>query len=251
MNEKSLPIDREKHRIYSDPARRAVRRMLMHYAPKAQVGALCNRVQKRFCELLRDAPPFGQIPHSGQFYDAVLFFAYFDTTEDLPPREVIQQEVYSSFMASFDTIGKAVNANRVQHNLLIAGIFKLSVASKRKQFEQNSEWFEPTECTYDAGRGIVRYSFLRCPIADFARKHGFLAYLPYMCNCDHMGLQKIHAGLVRTSTCGVGDVCNYAIAGDRSSFYSEYVTVKDENGLLLSVRREDADDIPKRYGSLL
>ncbi|MBR4223364.1 MAG: L-2-amino-thiazoline-4-carboxylic acid hydrolase [Oscillospiraceae bacterium] len=251
MREESLPINRKKHRVYSDNARRMVRRLLVQYAPKEKVGELWRSVQLRYCQLTKDAPPFGKIPHNEQFYDALMVFAYLDTVPYVPPREVMQQAVYETFMSAFDVLGAKIDANKIRYNALMAGIFKLSVKAKAKQHDACPEWFDPTECTFDAGTGAVMYAFRRCPVADFALSHGFGKYLPYMCNCDHLALQRLHAGLIRTSTCGVGDICDYTIVGDRSSLYAQYRTVTNEDGLLLSVRRDDADDIPVKYGSLL
>ena len=68
---------------------------------------------------------------------------------------------------------------------------------------------------YDPALG-ARYRFTSCPIADFARRHGYEALMPAMCNPDYPTLGAMHGGLIRTSTCANGPYCDYWIVGDQS-----------------------------------
>lgn len=60
----------------------------------------------------------------------------------------------------------------------------------------------------------IYYEFTACPTADFAKKFGLLEVLPALCNVDYTGMALIRAKLVRTTTCGNGDKCDYTICGD-------------------------------------
>lgn len=59
-----------------------------------------------------------------------------------------------------------------------------------------------------------------------------------MCNCDHLAMQKLHATLIREGTCITSDRCDYLIVGDKSAMAAEYELVKNEDGLLLSVKKD-------------
>lgn len=51
-------------------------------------------------------------------------------------------------------------------------------------------------------------------------------------------MQKLHAKLIREGTCVTSDRCDYYIVGDKSPLAAEYELVKNEDGLLISVKRK-------------
>ena len=56
------------------------------------------------------------------------------------------------------------------------------------------------------------YHNLVCPISDFAKKHGYEEYMPYLCNLDYAMFSVLGAPLYRTHTCFAdGDYCDFCI----------------------------------------
>ena len=84
----------------------------------------------------------------------------------------------------------------------------------------------------------IRYSFTQCPNAEFAKRHHLEAVLPLMCNCDHLAMRKLHAALIREGTCGSSECCDYCIVGDRNPLAANYENVKDEQGLIVSIKND-------------
>ena len=76
----------------------------------------------------------------------------------------------------------------------------------------------------------IRYQFLSCPVAEFAREHDLVDILPALCNIDYKAMELIHARLVRTTTLGKGDYCDYTICGDEDSYLKEHEEYRDEQG---------------------
>ena len=76
----------------------------------------------------------------------------------------------------------------------------------------------------------IYYEFTACPTADFAKKFGLLEVLPALCNVDNAGMALIRAKLVRTTTCGNGDKCDYTICGDRDPYLRQHPEYVDEAG---------------------
>ena len=91
---------------------------------------------------------------------------------------------------------------------------------------------------YEKENGVVRYSFTQCPNAEFAKRHHMEDVLPVLCNCDHLAMQGLHATLIRQGTCCTGACCDYCVVGDKNPMAKAYELVKQENGLLLSVKKE-------------
>jgi len=82
----------------------------------------------------------------------------------------------------------------------------------------------------------VRYSFTKVPNAQFAKKYNLTHILPLLCNSDFYGISQIHGKLIRCSTCGNGNICDYLIVGNQNPIAKEYETVMDEGGFLISRR---------------
>lgn len=76
----------------------------------------------------------------------------------------------------------------------------------------------------------IRYSFTKCPIADFAREHGYVHLMPALCNPDYPMMEPAHGGLIRENTCARGGICDYWIVGDQSPYLKEHPRKTDEEG---------------------
>lgn len=63
--------------------------------------------------------------------------------------------------------------------------------------------------------------------------------MPFLCNCDHLVLNKVGASLIRCGTCVTGDVCDDCIVGSKSELAKKYELITDENGLWLSKLQEE------------
>ena len=62
------------------------------------------------------------------------------------------------------------------------------------------------------------FHLVGCPLVDFAKKHGYMELMPYMCKTDHMAAQLIHAKLLRNHTVAEGaESCDYWYVGDLSN----------------------------------
>ena len=93
------------------------------------------------------------------------------------------------------------------------------------------------DAPYDKEHRAASYSFTQCPNAEFAKKHGLLHVLPLLCNSDFFGISRIHGTLIRCGTCGNSDRCDYLVVGNHNPVASEYATVTDEGGFLISRRK--------------
>ena len=68
----------------------------------------------------------------------------------------------------------------------------------------------PPEKGYD-----FSYHNLVCPLADFAKAHGYEAYMPYLCNLDYVMFGVFGVPLFREHTCFEdGDYCDFKLKMD-------------------------------------
>ncbi len=100
------------------------------------------------------------------------------------------------------------------------------IAEKRckkwKDYDMHVEPFKESE--------PIRYKFTACPVAEFAKEHDLLDILPALCNADYAAMELIHARLVRTTTLGIGDYCDYTICGNKDPYLKDHPEFRDENG---------------------
>lgn len=241
MNEKDLPFDRSKHAIYTKSAKKCVQRLLNRYYDERTAAALWEKAQLQYCEFLKDEPALGGVKITVSVYDPILIFAWYAVVPDKPPLEDIQQDVFECFMGGFKALGKVFDLNRRLDNRLANLAFKSASDTRIQEIDRFPASFRMGYYDYDRDSGAVRYCFTQCPNAEFAKRHHMEHVLPVMCNCDHLAMQAIHATLIREGTCCTSDHCDYCIVGDRNPIAAEYDLVKNENGLLVSVRRQSTE----------
>ena len=235
MKESMLPFDRSKHALYTKNAKKCVMDLLHRYYDEQTTELLWEKTQLQYCEFLKDEPALGGVKITTSIYDPILIFAWYKVIPDKPALEDVQQDVFKSFMGSFETLGKVFNLNRKLDNRLAGRIFQKTSDMRIKEIGPFPASFRIGYFSYDSENGIVRYNFTQCPNAEFAKRHHMEDVLPLMCNCDHLAMQKIHACLIREGTCVTADCCDYCIVGDRNPLAKEYDLIKSDNGLLLSV----------------
>ena len=237
MKEKDLPIDLSKHAIYTKNAKRCVQRLLHRYYDDKKSEELWEKIQLKYAEYLEDEPALGGVRMTVSIYDPILIFAWYDTVPDKPAIEDVQQDIFDCFFGSYSKLGKVFDLNRKGDMNLASRIFKKANDLREKEVKKFPESFRMGYGEYDGSTGRVRYSFTQCPNAEFAKRHHMEDVLPLMCNCDHLAMQKIHACLIREGTCVTSKQCDYCIVGDKSELAREYELVRQDNGLLLSVRK--------------
>ena len=164
-------------------------------------------------------------------------FALYPALPDRPPIQELQEFVQQMFMGSFTKLGKVFDLNRSGDMWLIDKVFRKSGDRDRKDAVKYLSGFINVDEPYDKAHHAARYRFTQCPNADFAKKHGLLYVLPLLCNSDFFGISEIHGTLIRCGTCGNSDVCDYLVVGSRNPIASEYTTVTDEGGFLVSRRK--------------
>lgn len=64
----------------------------------------------------------------------------------------------------------------------------------------------PPEPGYD-----FSYHNLVCPLANFAKRYGYEAYMPYLCNLDYVMFGLVDTPLFRERTCFEDDYCDFKL----------------------------------------
>lgn len=139
---------------------------------------------------------------SNQFYEA-------------PDQKPTVDELYeinnAVFLPPFLRLGKLVKINSAGKLKLLAAAFQSAAKRDEKLSETVTSGYLMTAEPYDKAHGYVSYHFDRCPIAEFAKKHGYLNIMPAFCNGDYPAMEAIGAVLIRKHTCANSHICDYLI----------------------------------------
>ena len=207
---------------------------------ETEANKIWEQTQENYLNYLIDLPDYGgsKNGHAKAIYGGLLIFALYSALPDQPPISELQDFVQNLFMGPFTKLGRIFDLNRPSHMRLIDKVFRKSGNRDRKDILRYPEGFVNVDAPYDKEHHAASYSFTQCPNAEFAKKHGLLHVLPLLCNSDFFGISEIHGTLIRCGTCGNSDKCDYLVVGSKNPIAAEYETVSDEQGFLVSRKRQ-------------
>ena len=218
------------HLKYSKVTKTVILTYLKDHYETSEAETLSEAVRQQYEVFLLSMPSLGG-KKNGQaqsVYDCIALFALYEVLPDKPALGVFEGLVNQVFVPQMQR-AFFVNLNRKPMLKLAHRIFD-HIAQKSCRHQQ--DWpgnYHMEVAPFDPELGI-RYRFTSCPIADFARLHGYTHLMPAMCNPDYPALAALQAGLIRRKTCGEDDCCDYWIVGSHSHYLEEHSQYRDELG---------------------
>ncbi len=158
-------------------------------------------------------------------YDCIAFCCLWEVCKDKISLADIESMELSLFSPSFEKL-KFIDLNKPFFKRMFYLGDKISGKRGNKIDDYHME-LEP----YDKSKP-VRYKFTSCPVAEFTKQFGFEEVLPYLCNADYACIELLHGKLIRKYTLGNGEICDYAICGDKDPYVKEREEYRDENGYI-------------------
>lgn len=228
MKDNELQIDRICHVLYTKQCKKEIgKKIALHY-PTDEREAVWEKVQLKYAEFLSDwRTDLGGKKnfHNGKGgnYDCIALMAYYVVCREVTNLAEIEEMEGNLFLGAFRKM-KFVDCNKTIFKKLM---YKAFGNAKR----QCDKWgdFKMNIAPFD-GEQPIYYEFTECPTAEFAKKHGLLEVMPALCNPDYEAMECIHARLVRTTTCAIGDKCDYTVVGDRDPYLKDHPEYRDEAG---------------------
>ncbi|MCM1345139.1 MAG: L-2-amino-thiazoline-4-carboxylic acid hydrolase, partial [Muribaculaceae bacterium] len=153
---------------------------------------LWERIQKTYVDFLKDMPFIGgrKNTQAGGVYDCIALFAYYEAVPVKPDFEEMDIMNRETFVPAMQAMG-FLDMNRRWVLRLQHFVFR-SIAERAKKHER--EWagnYHMEVRPYDREKGIY-YEFTSCPIAEFAKRHGYADLMPAFCNADYPMLEAMH-----------------------------------------------------------
>lgn len=228
MQDEEVVFDRRYHVLYSPECKQEIlKKIALHY-PKEKINQVFEAVQIQYTDYLKNyrTDLGGKTNfHNGVAgtYDCIALFSYYTVCRDKTSVAEIEEMNNHLFLPAFQKLS-FVDCNKEFYKRLMHLSFK--IAGKKC-----CKWNDYTMKVYPYQKGEpIKYEFTSCPVAEFAKEHDLLDVLPALCNGDYAAMELIHARLVRRKTCGNGNVCDYAIYGDRDERLQEHAEYVDAEG---------------------
>ena len=230
MKEQDLIFDRKKHILYSDQVKKVIQDRLRADYPADQADRLWEQTRKNFVAILEDLPDMGGSKNmqSASVYDCAALFAYYQAVPEKPTLEVFGRMNEDLFVPAMARASYA-NLNRPLFMKAAGCIWRhlAKVNLRRREDWPGNYIMEMREVPEGC-----KYVFLRCPIAEMAKRLGLTHLRPAMCNPDYPMLEQLGAGLIRTTTCAHGDCCDFWIVGSESPLLQQHLVKQSEEGYL-------------------
>lgn len=228
VKERDLQFDRTCHVCYTKPCKREIGEKIARHYPAKDREAVWEAVQRQYVAFLSDwRTDLGGKKNfhngAGGTYDCIALMAYYVVCRDVTSNDEIEQMEGNLFLPAFRRL-KFVDVNRPIFKKLLHFAF---VISAKKCAKWND--YRMTVAPYDRDKPIY-YEFTSCPTAEFAKQHDLLEVMPALCNPDYMGMEFLHARLVRKTTCANGCKCDYTVCGDRDPYCAAHPEYRDAEG---------------------
>lgn len=226
-------IDLKKHVLYSPLMEKVIKKHLEEKYHGDDIEKMWEKVQLQYAVFLKDLPYLGgkKNTHNGTggTYDCIMLFAYYEALEHTPDINELYEMNCEVFLTGFKSLEKIANANKSFVRRVLHTAFSATARSKYNCDPKQPTGYIMKVEPYDKKIG-PKYIFERCPIAEFAKAHGYLDIMPAFCNSDYPAMEMIHGHLIRKHTCANSDICDYWIVGDVSEAAKEHPKKIDDKG---------------------
>ena len=151
---------------------------------------------------------------------AYAFFAFYEATDRSFPKEDLDGFVDVAMGKKLKLLSH-FNMNQLEKkkwlmNLIYRYFGRYAKKADKHRYKDWGATWEIRLNPENHEKGVA-FSFDTCPINDFARKHGYIDFLPNLCAIDQLTCKTMHAALIRHKTLACGDgECNYWIIGDQN-----------------------------------
>lgn len=192
-----------------------------------QAKEIWAETEKIYDRFLSEIPYIGGSENfmSHNLYQSLVLFAYYEATgRDLSIDEM-EEAINKVSCDKRKYLGKFINLNHLLHKPIISLIYKyLGVIKKQSDKHRGRDWHNTwgIEINPDNHKKGVAITLVGCPIADFAKEHGYWNIMPVLCKTDYTTIEMLHGKLIRHHTVAEGyDKCDYWIIGDKEEKESE------------------------------
>lgn len=200
-----------------------IRPVLVRHYGEEETVAILERMQPIYMKFLAETPFIGgkDNPLSMNLDMAIPFFALYEASGRTLTESDIDEMLDITMVSAARAFSKIISFNRIENSRLRKPLYAYitGVANKlnsNKGGAWNNTWgIEVNPENHPNGFAMT---LVGCPLADFAKAHGYIDILPCLCRGDERIAEALHGRLIRHHTVAEGaDTCDYWYVGDKNT----------------------------------
>lgn len=242
-NKEHLNIDYKKHVEYLQSTKKVLTDRLAERFGKEQGAVLWEKTRRIYEAFVADMPYTGgsRNPMAHSLYDSIACFAYWEAMPEDRKETVREFTETVALVFNGDTSKKKRNPDFMTANnavlMKIVSVLLRIVFAPMNKTVVSGKWNNAWRLKINPNKPAegMQLKLIGCPVADFAKKHGYMELMPAMCNPDYDNMPEFGIHLIRPRTVGMGyGVCDYRFVGDKSESAKRSPVRRDEKGFLVN-----------------
>ena len=207
------------YRPYPFFIKRAVRNYLKKEYGRETAGQLWEKTLQIYDGFVNEAPDIGGKANamSSNLYLALAVFAFYEADGRKLTPEKLNELMSHQLPKTIPVISALADLNKPKNQVRLRARYeKYKAVSDRRL--NSGEWGNSwrIEMNPHGREKGVAFDLVGCPLADFAKKHGYIGIMPVLCGFDHITAGLMHARLFREHTVATGsNYCDFWYLGDR------------------------------------
>lgn len=218
----------ERNQKKYDQLLRKIRPILVRHYGAELAESMIRDAAVIYEQFLTETPSIGgrKNPLNKNMDMALPFFALYEASGRTLSKDIVEEMTDQIIVAKYRKIGRWIDLNKLDRpwfrRLMYSMVQKVAdKVNAHKGKDWNNTWgVEINPEGYDHGLAMT---LVGCPLADFAKSHGYLEILPYLCRSDIKAAFALHARLIRHHTVSEGYAsCDYWYVGDQEAPAESY-----------------------------
>ena len=207
--------------------KRLINKRLSMQFNKEEAKNKWEKIQTIYERYMEETPDIGGKDNMmwEKLYNSLAIFAYYEVMERKVSLSEIEDLTVEIFMGSNRVMGHFLNFNWKWFQKLNYAVYK-SYKRKLDSHIQDGSWNNTwgVSINPENKKQGVCIHLIGCPVADFAKQHGYEDILPALCASDHRVFAPLHCKLIRYHTVANGDkYCEFWQVGDKSEAWKNAV----------------------------
>ena len=203
-------------------SQKVMKKRLKEMYSKEKAEKMWEKIEGIYREFIETTPYIGgkQNPMCGSFYGAIACFAWYEAFERKLSMEEMDEILRDNMLGDTSSMKKVMENIDLNNSFLQKIVYKCMEANAKKLNEKKADgsWGNTWGMRVNPLKhkeGISMH-LDGCPIADFARKHGYMDLMPVFCGSDYVMIEEgMGKKLIREHTVANGDEeCDYWIVND-------------------------------------
>lgn len=183
-----------------------------------------QKAEAYYRDFLKDMPDLGENMMAKNMLDWFTILSFYEASDRRLDGEALLT-IKRRAVDRLKFLGKFVDGNKSQWPYRLFEKIYRKFIRMQQEHQAKGEWMDSWKVELNPDHRTEGFCFhlVGCPIARYAKAHGYEDLLPYLCKTDHFLAEVLHTRLIRTQTEALGGACcDYWYVGDQSPALEAY-----------------------------